>query len=97
MSYLEVNYMYVVRVYCNYTYKIILSFFIFMFDLDQMILEEGKNAGIRPLFWQNRRLEGGGLIPAYHCTICVCMKIEVESYRSMLRTLKNHFLLRQLN
>ena len=56
----------VVRVYCSYTYHVILCYFTFIFDLELMTLEKGKNAGIRPLFWQNRRL-GGGLIPAYHC------------------------------
>ena len=47
----------VVRVYCNYIDKVILCYFTFIFDL-LMTLEKGKNAGIRPLFWQNRRQRG---------------------------------------
>ena len=30
-----------------------------IFGLELITLEEGKNAGIRPLFGQNRRLGGG--------------------------------------
>ena len=35
--------------------------FTFIFDLELMTLEKGKNARIRPLFWQNRRLGVGVL------------------------------------
>ena len=46
----------VVRVYCNYICKVILCYFTFIFDLELMTLQKGKNAGIRPLFGQNKRL-----------------------------------------
>ena len=40
-----------------------------IFGLELIILEKGKNAGIRPLVGENRRLGGGGLIPAYYCML----------------------------
>ena len=41
------------------------AFFTLIFDLELKALVNGKNAGIRPIFGQNRRL--GGAFPAYYC------------------------------
>ena len=45
----------------------------FIFDLELMTLEKGKNAGIRPLFWQNRRL-GGVLFR--RITVYICWQVK---------------------
>ena len=76
----------VVRVYCNYIYKVILCHFTFIFDLELMTLEKGKNAGIRPLFWQNWRL--GGVLFRHITVGWNDFSMLICDYRWMYRTVE---------
>ena len=60
-----------VRAYCNFVYKVLMCYFALMYELELMTLKNGKNAGIRPFFGQNRWL-GGVLfrritVPHFYC------------------------------
>ena len=54
-----------------------------------MTLEKGKNAGIRPLFWQNRRL-GGVLFR--HITVLRILQYSKQLYRECTVICRNETL-----